>query len=535
MATIKLPRYRMSTNYCIEKNKPLSQSILWQLQREYFDAQGINAWVKQVPFFVTCNPVIANAYANVAFNFMRDWQTQHPNQKAETFYILELGTGSGMFSFYMVKRLNELKALTQADVNFCYVMTDFTENNLKYWQEHPALSDYVAQGCLDFAIYNLEQEHDIVLTESGKTLAHGDIHNPMIVCGNYIFDTVSHDCFTMKDGMLHESLVTLTTDEDNIDAGKPKSWDLVDIEHNARLCNPQAYYDDEHFNQVLQSYRGRLHNTNFLMPVAGLRAIKHLMHLANDKLLLISSDKAYSHIDELENLRHPSLTFHGSFSMMVNYDAIAQYFSVRGGDYHLLSQRKGLKTNVFCLGAQLDDLPETQRAIAQYVDNFSPADYFRYHRFMSDNFNNADADALAAHMELAQHDPYMFHRLAPRINEVIMDAVRSTRQQFIDMMPLIDENFYYMPASNDTLFDIAVFYHTVKEYDLALEYYQRSEALFGDRFNIHYNSALCHYYIGQSGQALALFKQSLLLDPDNQTAKDWVEYIESEGTSAEPL
>jgi hypothetical protein len=36
----------------LEENKRLSESSLWRMQREYFDAEGINAWVNQVPFYM---------------------------------------------------------------------------------------------------------------------------------------------------------------------------------------------------------------------------------------------------------------------------------------------------------------------------------------------------------------------------------------------------------------------------------------------------------------------------------------------------
>ncbi|MGK7890530.1 MAG: hypothetical protein AB4042_14460 [Leptolyngbyaceae cyanobacterium] len=54
------------TNTTIETHQPLSQSLLWQLQRNFFAQQGINAWNHNtVPHYVTSNPHIANAYAKI--------------------------------------------------------------------------------------------------------------------------------------------------------------------------------------------------------------------------------------------------------------------------------------------------------------------------------------------------------------------------------------------------------------------------------------------------------------------------------------
>jgi len=95
----------------IERKKRLSQSLLWYLQRQYFDEQGVDAWTGAVPYFVTSNCYAAECYASVVMNFISDWLSQHKESKKEPFYLLELGTGPGQFSFYMLKKINELKNL----------------------------------------------------------------------------------------------------------------------------------------------------------------------------------------------------------------------------------------------------------------------------------------------------------------------------------------------------------------------------------------------------------------------------------------
>jgi hypothetical protein len=79
----------------IEQNKRLSQSHLWRMEREYFEKKGIEAWLHEVPFYITSNPFIARAYASIVINFMRDWITKHPEAIKHPFYIMELGTGPG--------------------------------------------------------------------------------------------------------------------------------------------------------------------------------------------------------------------------------------------------------------------------------------------------------------------------------------------------------------------------------------------------------------------------------------------------------
>ena len=52
----------------VEAEKPLSQSMLWELQTEFFSNQGPEAWIKGiVPQYITTNPYIANQYAKTIF------------------------------------------------------------------------------------------------------------------------------------------------------------------------------------------------------------------------------------------------------------------------------------------------------------------------------------------------------------------------------------------------------------------------------------------------------------------------------------
>lgn len=58
----------------------------------------------------------------------------------EPLYIIELGAGSGKFSFFMLKALDELKDICDFPMNkIVYIMTDFTENNFNFWSDHPSL------------------------------------------------------------------------------------------------------------------------------------------------------------------------------------------------------------------------------------------------------------------------------------------------------------------------------------------------------------------------------------------------------------
>ena len=82
-------------NHHLEKQKPFSQSLIWQLQRDYFSQTGIEAWrsSEEVPHYITSNPVVGKSYGELMLAFLRDLSLR--GQTEETVYLLELGAGHG--------------------------------------------------------------------------------------------------------------------------------------------------------------------------------------------------------------------------------------------------------------------------------------------------------------------------------------------------------------------------------------------------------------------------------------------------------
>ncbi len=509
----------------LEENKRLSECLLWQMQRDYFDQQGINAWVNQVPFYITSNPFIAKVYAKIVIRFIRDWVTKHPEAKKHPFYILELGTGSGRFSFYALKAIHELKQeFGMDDINILYIMSDFTVHNLEYHQTHPALLPYIDKGLVDFAIYDMETDKHIHLIRSNLELDAKTLVNPLSIFANYIFDTVSQDSFSVENGKLYELKVSLSTEADNLQNNKPIDWQKITIDRHAHEIHGN-YYNDPQLDSLLDAYKNNLIDTSFLIPIGAIRALNILKQLTADNFFLIASDKAYSEMAALENLAHPSFAFHGSFSMMVNFHAIGNYLLNSGGDFFPQSVRRGIKTCVFSSGFRFSELPETPHAVKEYINGFSPADYFNYHRHMTDVVDKSDLDVLASHLQLSEWDPYIFSRMSSRISS-IEEGDSDSIKFLTNNMHKIAENYYYMPKSDCVLFEIGVFYHSIKNYEAAQGYYKQAEQYIGENFGLLYNMALCLHHLEKNTEALTYFRRSVELDTDSKEAKEWVSYLE---------
>ena len=70
---------------------------------------------------------------------------------------------------------------------------------------------------------------------------------------------------------------------------------------------------------------------------------------------------------------HPA--FHGSFSMMVNYDALDRYVKASGGSSCLAADSEGLKISLFGFGDDFDQLLETKAAYEEYASRFCTGEF----------------------------------------------------------------------------------------------------------------------------------------------------------------
>src|SRR5262245_5981274 len=57
----------------LERDVPLSQSLIWRRQREFYAQRGLKAWSEdRVPEYITNNPFIAEIYARIVAEFLNE-------------------------------------------------------------------------------------------------------------------------------------------------------------------------------------------------------------------------------------------------------------------------------------------------------------------------------------------------------------------------------------------------------------------------------------------------------------------------------
>jgi hypothetical protein len=480
----------------LEKRERLSQSMLWRLQRAFFNQNGLAAWSEGiVPHYVTSNPSMATSYARLALGFL---QTQSRLSAAQHIYIVELGAGSGRFAYRFLKKLRALQPAHPPRVT--YVITDIAERTLDALQAHPSLRPLVEDGSLDFACFDVEQPGDLQLRSTAKRLSPGNVDGPLIAIANYVFDGVAQDCFAVRDRKLYECLVTTS-----VPAGSSADLDDPDLLGQVRLAfaerpvQTDGYYEDAACNAVLERYAEELPDGVFLFPSRALACLRYLRALSQGRLLVLTADKGVHLPDELAAARYPRLNLHGSFSLPVNYHALGQW--VRGQGGHALEPRHQ-PTSLRICAYSWRITPSALRTLSAIYDDAieqgGPDDFFTLKGMLEPYLAKLNLSQLLGYLRLSGWDSDVLMACEARIQTCLADASEAERTDLASALEQIWDMYMPIGELQDVAFAIGTLLFAAQRVERALSYFERSRMIWGPHPATDYNLELCHKRLGQT-------------------------------------
>jgi hypothetical protein len=455
----------------------LSQSPIWATQRAYFAAQGPDAWsTGAVPHYVTSNPYIAGAFADVIVGFARDRAHLAPTVPERPLYIVELGAGCGRLAYALVRAL--LAARLRRP--FVYVMTDLAERTVAWWQAHPWLQPLAEAGLVDFARFDLEADDRIELRVSGRTISATDSVDDLVVVANYVFDSLPHDVFYCADGALKECLAEVPA----LPAGiATAGFGAVELVFERRPIEAAGYYADPVQCAILDEYRRALDGAAISFPTAGLAALDRLAPWSRGPLLLLSGDKGSAHLDGVAAASEPGFAAHGSISMAVNYHAIGAWVTARGGVWmHAAHHHRSIDVCAFLLGAGAEH-DETILAFDRSIARRGPDDFFALKTSLERGYDQRTMGELLAFLRFSQFDAKLFLDCAPALLARLDGATDAERRDLGEMLAQLWASYFPIGESRDVPFALGVLFGA-------------SLALHGERVDTRDNLELCERQAG---------------------------------------
>jgi tetratricopeptide (TPR) repeat protein len=503
----------------VEGPEPLSRSLLWRLQRNFYDRAGVQAWTEGiVPHYITSNPWIADGYARVVLGWLRDGVAAGTIDPAEPVHVVELGCGPGRFGYLFLNRLLDLLGRSSlAHLRVRYVLSDFTESNLDVLRSHPSLQALVAAGVLDFARYDAGRDDEIALSHSGDVLAPGSLRNPLTVIANYLFDGLPQDCFFFgEDGALEVGLVSLVSPRPEPIHDDPEILERVEI-HWSRRAVVGAPYGEADLDRLLTQYGERLRSTALLFPVGALRCLRNLARLAGGRLLLLSADKGYCEEALLHGREEPGFAIHGSLSMMVNYHALGQFFREEGGDLLAATPLStGLQVVAGFLGLGNGGSAETRLAFDDAVERRNPDDFFSLKIAVETGYPSLTLPQLLAWLRLSGWDANVFLGCLPLlVSWAEAESTSAVEREDLRAVALrVWETYFPIREARDLAFHVGALLCQLADYASALPCFESSLALYGPNPATLYNLGLCYFSLGQLDEAETCVDETLTAEPD---------------------
>mmetsp|Transcript_4542 Transcript_4542/g.6369 ORF Transcript_4542/g.6369 Transcript_4542/m.6369 type:complete len:279 (-) Transcript_4542:151-987(-) len=256
----------------------------------------------------------------------------------------------------------------------------------------------------------------------------------------------------------------------------------------------------------------------------------------------------------------PGLGLHGSFSMMVNYHAMALWTTSQNGfclvDHH---EHSDLLANVFLLG-------DTQAAVEQSIENcsdnaecrvtrsakmnakiaerkssfltnyphlleaytdrilsFGPSDYDKVFSFHREEPNeHVELITVVALMRLTHWDPDMFAIYSNFIVDRVMSANEFLKADVAEGLEKIWKNFFLTEHNVDIISEIGRILVQVQRFSEAEVYYRRFVELRPESAIAMVNLGICLFHMGDAQAAAELFQAALHIEPDYSLASEWL-------------
>ena len=502
------------TRRLLEQNVPLSQSVIWGLQRDFYAQRGLKAWNEDlVPSYITNNPFIAEIFAGIVAAFLQDClssgQRGYPSLSPENpLRILEVGAGTGKFSYLFLRKLAPLLQSKNIPLHLVrYCMTDTSESLVAEWRANSYLQEFVSSGLLEFAVFQAGQEH------------RQETKGPLVVIANYVFDSLPQDAFAIKSGEIREFRVTTSAATD----GQIQSFQDLRFSYQTSAVLPQHYLDKD-WNSILEQYRTRLATATVTFPASALQTLKQLGDSSDGRMLVLAADKGITHEEDLVlAAREPSLDFHAGgrcFSQVVNFDAIGKYFCAKGGKALVPSKHfTSLNLCAFIQCNAGDEFTAAQQSYQEALAAFGPDDLFAMMSWLNSYLEEISLSQILPLLRLTRWDPVMLVRLFPVIARQARNAIVE-RADLRDAVLNTWENHYPLSKDENVLaFYCGVILLELRFFSEAYSMFRKSQQLFGPSATTSYNLGLCCLGLGRSRDALGLMREACSLDPNFEPAK----------------
>jgi hypothetical protein len=516
------PKIKNPALTVLEAMTPFSESMLWALQRQYFEEMGMDAWrLGEVPHYVTSNPRHAEAYGGMIIALYKDYRAQSgPDAVLEPMRILELGGGSGRMAFYILRRLEDLCASEGISLDaFRYILTDFTQRNLDFWRMHPRFQPYFESGLLDIGLLDAVRPAAVALQVSGAVVGVEPWAAPLVVVANYLFDSIPQELLYIAEGKCQRVAVSLEIEGER--GTMPPQELLASVALRYAIADEGLpALDEAPFQGIIAEYHAQVERSYTLFPVLGIQCIAALRRWSQRGLMLLTADKGAHELGGVLSQHPPSFAAHGSISMNVNYHVLHTYCAQTGG-LHFFPDHGYTSINTGCM-LFLENATHYRATIAassKCLGDTGPDTYFTLYKCVRANLEHMQLRDLLAALRLGLHDSHQLAIYIVRIAALVAEATPREVSDLLRVMQRCWENYFPLAEDRDLATTLGSICYAVDAYEWALYYFSQSTDIYGGYTGTFYNMAVCYHMLGDADNAAWLLAKVVAHDPENAAAQ----------------
>lgn len=531
--------------FCVEKDSPLCDSIMWQMLDNYYKKMAIEAWAHDyVPSFVTSNSRLCRSYAKIIINFLQDWFKRPEADPTKPVTIIEIGGGHGRFTFLLLRALQRYQRLFASlglpERPFLLVFSDVAEANVDFCSKHPALKPFVDMQWLDFAVFDGNKGRTVPLVIKNEPIVNGAA--PVVSITNYVLDSLLTDAWRITPGATpHEferAMVSIYSPSEEKQLDDPEimlrmtlgwKWRGVSLSDDSPSSEEQIEYlqRDPTIKEVLLRYRELNKQLSFVLPIGAFALFRNLLHIGGGRLFCLVGDKGYPTADEFVGPRDPHIAIHGSVSFMLNLHAIRTFFDCMGGFSHATPYRDTFQVTGLWLCGKEFDMGRSVAAFLEDVEDLAPDALISWQRAAQETVNAGGGPAnniksLISLLRYSAHDADVFLNFANEFTSQCVHPYLNPRTEH-DLIADLEEtfqNWYKLKKGEDVADACGHICMRLGRCDKALKFLQASVDLDveGTHPSTYINLASCYKVEGNFEAGLKCCDKALKLDPDYEQA-----------------
>lgn len=496
----------------------LSQSPIWDKERNYYNDLGLDAWTKvTTPFYATSNGFIADNYAQIIAAYIADIQQQ--KDSFAKINILDIGAGHGRFSYLLLRAL-ERYFPDEATKPYRYIMADTSGNSINTWNNHAKLQPFFDKGALDYAYFDIVNQHESRLERSGLSLSATIQQRPTVLITNFMLDVLPYDLFRAQKGKLQECKVAFQLAESALTESDNTADLFKDIQFNQEFSEISPnYYQRYSLQRLLTEYQANLDDSLFQIPLSVLKVHDYFSSLQPQHLWLIA-EEADTELSQLEGKTDIGLVEQGGLTSRVNLHALKRYIDPNSNSF-LSPASADPRFDCYALLTKTDTYyyPETRRTFSLQQETFTPRSYFRFVVSLRRSKAELNTDGLISLLEMSGYDPYIVRRFSEQLLDASENARGIKRDLLSQAMKKVWDNFYdigedfkYSYYIGRILLNLGAALDAIHVFKKALS------ARNGDEHKVCYRLGQCFALLNKTSAAQQLFNTALKVEPDYPAA-----------------